>query len=211
MNLDLGSRVRCSDGAERELADLVVDAPAKRVTHLIVEPKGHREGARLVPLTLAREGADGIALSCTAEALDGFDPVREYAYIRAGEHPAEDDKWGVGVEDVLVTPTYAPLDPIEPELDPNVSVVYDRVPKGEVELRASSDVYSADQHHVGCVLGAEVESDGRLRSLTLLRGHLWWKRAISIPAAALASLETDLVTLGIEKGGLRGLPSRSAR
>lgn len=211
MNLDLGSPVRCSDGTERELADLVVDAPAKRVTHLIVEPKGHREGARLVPLTLAREGADGIALSCTAEALDGFDPVREYAYIRAGEHPAEDDKWGVGVEDVLVTPTYAPLDPIEPELDPNVSVVYDRVPKGEVELRASSDVYSADQHHLGCVHGAEVESDGRLRSLTLLRGHLWWKRAISIPAAALASLETDLVTLGIEKGGLRGLPSRSAR
>lgn len=211
MNLDLGSLVRCSDGTERELADLVVDAPAKRVTHLIVEPKGHREGARLVPLTLAREGADGIALSCTAEALDGFDPVREYAYLPAGQRPEEDDKWGVGVEDVLTTPSYTPLDPIEPELDPNVNVVYDRVPKGEVELRASSDVYSSDQHHLGSVHGAEVESDGRLRSLTLLRGHLWWKRAISIPATALASLETDLVTLGIEKGGLRGLPSRSAR
>lgn len=211
MNLDFGSRVRCSDGAERELADLVVDAPAKRVTHLVVEPKGHREGARLVPVALAQEAADGIGLSCTAEVLDGFDPVREFAYLPAGARPEEDDKWGVGVEDVLVTPTYAPLDPAEPELDPNVSVVYDRVPKGEVELRASSDVHSADEHHVGCVRGVEVETDGRLRSLTLLRGHLWWKRAISVPADALASLETDLVTLGIDKSGLRGLPSPSAR
>ena len=208
MKLDLGSRVRCSDGAERVLADLVVDAPAKRVTHLVVEPKDHREAARLVPVGLAREEPDGLALGCTSEVLDGFDPVREFAYLPAGEHPGEDDKWGVGVEDVLVNPSYAPMDLAEPELDPNVSVVYDRVPKGEVELRASSDVYSSDQHPLGCVHGLSVADDGAIRSLGLLRGHLWWKREIAVPADALESLETDIVTLGIDKNGLRGLPSR---
>ena len=208
MKLDLGSRVRCSDGAERVLADLVVDAPAKRVTHLVVEVKDHRESARLVPVELAHEEADGLALSCTSEVLEGFEPVREFAYLPAGERPEEDDKWGIGVEDVLVAPTYAPLDPTEAEFDPNVSVLYDRVPKGEVELRASSDVYSADEHHLGCVHGLDVEPNGAIRALALLRGHLWWKREIAVPADTLASLETDLVRLSVDKSGLRGLPSR---
>jgi len=208
VKLDLGSRVRCSDGAERELADLVVDAPARRVTHLVVEPKGRREAARLVPVELAHEEVDGLALSCTSEVLDGFDPVREFAYLPAGEHPEEGDKWGVGVEDVLVAPTYAPLDPSAEEFDPNVSVLYDRVPKGEVELRASSDVYSADEHHLGSVHGLEVGDAGAIQALALTRGHLWWKREIAVPADALESFETDLVTLGIDKSGLRGLPSR---
>lgn len=208
MKLDLGSRVRCSDGAERELADLVVDAPAKRVTHLVVEPAGKREDARLVPVELASAEAAGLALSCTSEVLDGFDPVREFAYLPAGERPEGDDKWGVGVEDVLVAPTYAPLDPTQAEFDPNVSVVYDRVPRGEVELRASSDVYSADEHHVGCVHGLDVGDAGAISALVLLRGHLWWKREVAVPADAIESLETDLVTLGIPKSGLKGLPSR---
>jgi hypothetical protein len=208
MKLDLGRSVRCSDGAERVLADLVVDAPAKRVTHLVVEPKEHREAARLVPVELAHEEAGGLELSCTSEVLDGFEPVREYAYLPAGQRPEEDDKWGVGVEDVLVNPSSAPLDLAEPELDPNVSVLYDRVPKGEVELRATSDVYSSDEHHLGCVHGLDVGVNGTITSLALLRGHLWWKREIAVPADALASLETDLVTLGIDKNGVRGLPAR---
>ncbi len=208
MKLDLGSRVRCSDGAERELADLVVDAPAKRVTHLVVEPKGKREDARLVPIELAHEEPEGLALSCTSEVLDEFERVREFAYLPSGGRPEEDDKWGVGVEDVLVAPSYAPLDPTEADFDPNVSVLYDRVPKGEVELRATSDVYSADQHHLGCLHGLDVGESGAIHALALLRGHLWWKREIAVPADAVKSLETDLVTLGIEKSGLAGLPSR---
>ena len=205
MRLDFGSRVRCSDGAERELADLVVDAPAKRVTHLVVEPKGRRDLARLVPVELASDGSDGIALACTAEVLEGFDPVREFAYLPAGEHPEEDADWSVGVEDVLVAPTYAPLDPTEAELDPNVSVVYDRVPKGEVELRGSSDVYSADRHHLGTVHGVDVSEQGTIQAVALRRGHLWWKREFAVPTEKVGSLETDLVTLGIDKSGLRDL------
>jgi sporulation protein YlmC with PRC-barrel domain len=207
MKLDFGSRVRCSDDAERELADLVVDAPAKRVTHLVVEPNGHREEARLVPVELAHEDADGLALSCTSEVLDGFERVREYAYLPAGQHPETDDKWGIGVEDVLVAPTYAPLDPSEAEFDPNVSVVYDRVPKGEVELRASSDVYSSDEHHLGTVHAIEVDDGGRIVSVAIRRGHLWWKREVAIPSDAIASLESDLVTLGVDKNGLGSLTS----
>jgi hypothetical protein len=210
MRLALGSTVRCADGPVRELADIVVDAVGRRVTHLVVEPKGHREAARLVSLDLAREDGAAIRLTCTAEALEGLEPVRTYAYLGAGERPDTGSEWSVGVEDVLVVPSYAPLDLTEPELDPNVNVLFDRVPRGEVELRRSSSVYSADEHRVGSVDGVEVGEHGEIRTLLLLRGHLWRKRQIDVPATALALLETDLVTLGIAKRELRGLPSRRA-
>ena len=40
------------------------------------------------------------------------------------------------------------------EVDPNVGVTYDRVPKGEVEIRRSSVVESSDGHELA--LGARV-------------------------------------------------------
>jgi hypothetical protein len=208
MNLALGSTVRCSDGAVRELADIVVDAPDRRVTHLVVQPKRRREEARLVSLELAGEDdKGGVSLFCTAEALDGFERVREYAYLPAGQQPEESPEWDVGVEDVLVAPSVEPLDMAEPEVDPNVNLMYDRVPKGEVELRLTSSVYSADEHRVGSVNGIVVGEDGVITVLTLQRGHLWWRREVSVPVDAIASLENDVATLAVEKNELKRFPS----
>jgi uncharacterized protein YrrD len=212
MNLALGTTVRCSDGAARELADIVVDAPGRRVTHLVVQPKRQHEEARLVSLELVGEDANGgVSLFCTAETLDGLERVREYAYLPAGQQPDENPQWDVGVEDVLVVPSVEPLDMAEPELDPNVNLMYDRVPKGEVELRVSSSVYSKDEHRVGSVNGVVVGEDGMITELTLQRGHLWWQREISVPVDAIASLENDVATLGVEKSELKRFPSRKSR
>jgi uncharacterized protein YrrD len=209
MNLALGSTVRCSDGAVRELADIVVDAPGRRVTHLVVQPKGQHEEARLVSLELAGEDANGgVSLFCTAETLDGLERVREYAYLPAGQQPEESPQWDVGVEDVLVVPSVEPLDMAEPDLDPNVNLMYDRVPKGEVELRVTSSVYSKDEHRVGSVNGVVVGEDGAITMLTLQRGHLWWRREISVPVDAIASLENDVATLAVEKSELKQFPSQ---
>ena len=204
MNLALGTTVRCSDGAVRELADIVVDGPGRRVTHLVVQPKRQHEEARLVSLELVGEDANGgVSLFCTAETLDGLERVREYAYLPAGQQPEENPQWDVGVEDVLVVPSVEPLDMAEPELDPNVNLMYDRVPKGEVELRVTSSVYSKDEHRLGSVNGVVVGEDGVITMLTLQRGHLWWRREMSVPVDAIASLENDVVTLAVEKSELK--------
>jgi hypothetical protein len=209
MNLALGSTVRCSDGADRELADIVVDAPGRRVTHLVVQPKHHHEEARLVPLELAGEDDQGgVSLFCTAETLEGLEPVREYAYLPAGQQPEKSAQWDVGVEDVLVVPSVEPLDMAEPELDPNVNLMYDRVPKGEVELRLTSSVYSADEHRVGSVNGVVVGEEGVIAVLTLQRGHLWWRREVSVPADAIAKLENDVATLAVDKSELKRFSSQ---
>jgi len=211
MNLELRSAVRCADGDVRELADVVVDALEKRVTHLVVEPKHHHEAARLIALDLAREDADGVVLCCTAETLRKLEPVQELAYLPPGERPEEGSEWAVGIEDFVVVPTFEPVDLVELELDPNVHLMYDRVPRGEVELRLTSSVHSTDTHRVGSVNGVIVDDEGRIVVLTLLRGHLWRKREIAVPAGAIASLENDLVTLAVRKRELRRFSSRKPR
>ena len=210
MNLALGTTVRCSDGAVRELADIVVDGPGRRVTHLVVQPKRQHEEARLVSLELVGEDANGgVSLFCTAETLDGLERAREYAYLPPGQQPEKSSQWDVGVEDVLVVPSVEPLDMAEPELDPNVNLMYDRVPKGEVELRVTSSVYSKDEHRLGSVNGVVVGEDGVITMLVLQRGHLWWRREMSVPVDAIASLENDVVTLAVDKSELKRSPSQS--
>ena len=139
MRLDLGSPVQCSDGAFGELADVVVDPTTCRVTHLVVQPTDDRERARLVPVQRARAagGPDGaIALDCTVAEVTRLEPLHEVAYLRLGEFPVADPDWDVGVEDMLGLPYYQGIETQPIEADPHVIVGYDRVPKGDVEIRA---------------------------------------------------------------------------
>ena len=86
-----------------------------------------------------------------------------------------------------------------PAYDQNLGLIYDRVPKGEVEIRRSSDVYSADEHHLGQVDGLLVDSEAHITHVLLERGHLWGRREVTIPIGAVAKVETDAVTLSLSK------------
>jgi sporulation protein YlmC with PRC-barrel domain len=207
MRLELGRTVRLADGAEQQLVDVVIDSGAKRVTHLVVQPRDHGEEARLVPVGLAEEsggGASELALRCNAKDLERFDLVHEFEVLHAGERPKEDPKWDVGVEDIVVTPSYVPTAYGEygGALDSEVTVSYDRVPKGEIELRRASSVYSADGHHLGSIEGVDVSEGDRLTHLFFQRGHLWWKREVTVPAESISKFESDTVTLGLKKDEL---------
>ena len=205
MRLELGSPVHCTDGPFGEVADVVVDPTKRRLTHLVVEPHNDQGPARLVPIDLvtAQEGP-AVSLRCTLEEARRLEPVREFAYLRLGEAPKVDPGWDIGIESVLAQPYYGygpdygygtgPIDP-----DPHVSTTYDRIPKGEVEIRRASEVTSADGHHVGHVDGFLVDSEDAITHFVLERGHLWGKREVTIPMGAVARVETDAVTLTITK------------
>jgi len=95
--------------------------------------------------------------------------------------------------------------------DDNVGISFDRVPKGEVEIRRASSVISADGDTVGHVDGFLVDSDDRISDIVLRRGHLWRKRDITIPISSVTKVETDIVTLGLttkEIGKLRAVSMR---
>ena len=212
MRLELGTPVRCTDKPYGELADVVVDPISKRVTHLVVRPTDQEAlETRLVPIELAEGGdeAPELSLSCTVEEVNALEPVREYAYLRVGESAANDPNWDVGVQDVLASPYYeADLAGLGyPGYGQELGLIYDRIPKGEVEIRRSSDVYSADEHHLGEVDGFLVDGEAQITHVILERGHLWGRRDVTIPIGAVAKVETDQVTLSLSKDQVGELPS----
>jgi hypothetical protein len=210
MRLELGTPVRCTDDTFGELADVVIDPISKRLTHLVVRPR-HQEGEapRLVPVELAEGGEDEseISLRCTVDEVNRLEPVQEFAYLRLDEFPVEDPNWDVGVQDVLAMPYYEG-DPLGlPSYNTNVGMTYDRVPKGEVEIRRSSAVTSADGHGLGEVDGFLVDGEGQITHFILERGHHWGRREVTIPIGAVAKVETDAVTLSLSKDEVGALPS----
>jgi sporulation protein YlmC with PRC-barrel domain len=212
MRLELGDRVRCTDGVYGELADIVIDPLEKRVTHLVVQPEQGEGEARLVRIQLAKGKDDEqreIELACTLGEAHGFESVREAAYIRLGESPAEDPDWDVGVADVLAMPYYTGLDvaPYPGELVSDVTMYYDRVPKGEVELRRASAVISADGQSLGEVDGFVVAADECITHFVLERGHLWGRKEVTIPIGAVAKVESDAVHVALSKDEVGALPA----
>ena len=212
MRLEIGNRVRCSDGAYGELADIVIDPLEKRVTHLVVKPEQDEGEARLVPIQLAKGRDDEqreIELECTLDEAQGFESVREVAYVRLGESSAEDPDWDVGVEDVLAMPYYSGVgvDPWPGELDSHMTMYYDRVPKGEVEVRRASAVISTDGHSLGEVDGFVVAADEHITHFVLERGHLWGRKEVTIPIGAVARIESDAVHVALSKDEVGALPA----
>jgi uncharacterized protein YrrD len=201
MKLELGCPVSCADGDYGTLADVVVDPTTQRVTHLVVEPHGSPVAARLVPVDVAAEGGDGLALSVTREEAGHLEPLRESAYLRLGEFPAQDPDWDVGIEETYALPYYAGADGLglgPVDFDPHVIETYDRVPKGEVELRRTSAVVTSDGHRAGHIDGFVVDGD-HITHVVLEHGHLWGRHEIAIPIGAVATVEVDAVALSLSK------------
>ena len=215
MRLELGKQARLADGTFRDLVDVVIDANTNRVTHVVVEPKDDPVSARLVPMNLVEDNGRrrGISLSCTTETLDAMEPVRRHTYV--GSEATEDQRepgWDVGVEDIQAMPQYSAgfIGEVGPDLAEDALITYDLVPKGEVELRHASAVYSADEHHMGSVEGVVVGSDDEITHLLLERGHLWWRRELAVPANAVAQIKTDMVILGVNKSQLGAAVDKSS-
>jgi sporulation protein YlmC with PRC-barrel domain len=208
MQLDLGSPVRCADDDFGELADVVIDPATRRVTHLVVQPHHRHDLARLVPVERARPEGAAIALDCTVAELNGLEPLHELAYLRLGEFPVDDPNWDIGVQDTLGLPYYQAIEAQPIDYDPHVTVGYDRIPKGEVEIRRASPVSSSDGHHLGQVDGFVVEGDEHISHLLLEHGHLWGKRDVAIPIGAVDRVESDGVVLSLSKDDVGALKSR---
>jgi sporulation protein YlmC with PRC-barrel domain len=204
MRLDLGCAVNCKDAALGELADIVIDPTTRRVTHLVVEPHHGLYTRRLVPIELVRAGDDGpLVLECSISEAAALEHAEETVYLRLGEAPVEDPKWDITATEMLALPYYEAMDmpgavaPID--YDQGVNVHYERVPKGEVEVRRSSAVTSSDGHHLGHVDGFVVDGEQNVAALMLQHGHLWGKREVSIPIGAVERVDGDAVVLTLSK------------
>ena len=216
MRLELGNRVRCTDGAYGELADIVIDPLEKRVTHLVVTPAQREGEARLVPIQLAKGRDDEqreIELECTLGEAQGFESVHEAAYLRLGESLAADPDWDVGVEDVLAMPYYPGLGytglegPYPGDPDGHVTTVLRPRAEGRGRGPVDQPSHLCRRPFTGRGDGFVVDADEHITHFVLERGHLWGRKEVTIPIGAVARLESDAVHVALSKDEIGALPA----
>jgi len=202
----IGTEARCSDGVCGEVSRVVVDPVAQAVTHLVVEPK-HRQGlGRLVPLDLIDATADSIRLRCTLAEFDKLDLAEQTQFLPGSRSfaqygPGQASSWpyyglagtgmagGMGIGLADVSPT----------------VVFDKVPLGEVAVRRGERVHATDGD-IGLVQGLVIDPrDHHVTHVLLQEGHLWGRKEVAIPISAVAST-SDGIRLKITKQEVQDLP-----
>jgi hypothetical protein len=217
MKIELDIPVTCRDGAFGRLEDVVIDPGTRRLTHLVVQPQDHSDRARLVVIEDAHldQQSDALALERTVAELERSDPIQESAYLRMGELLAGGPDWSVGIQEMYSLPEYGSLGPeimgagTTMEFDQHVAVSYHRIPLDGVEVRRASPVTSSDGHHLGHLIGFGIDDQALITELILEHGHMWTKRMVAIPGAAIERFETDELTLSMSNdqvGGLKSLP-----
>ena len=135
-------------------------------------------------------------LDCSLDEAADLEHAEEMAYLRLGEFPVDDPRYDVKVTEMLALPYYEGIDmPTSGLYDytQGVQVSYDRVPKGEVEVKRSSPVRSSDDHHVGHVEGLVTDGEQHVTHVVLEHGHLWGKRDVTIPIGAVDRVEDGAV------------------
>lgn len=194
----IGAGATGTDGVCGEVTRVVVDPLARAVTHLVVEPK-HRHGyARLVPLDLVDATTGEIQLGCTLAEFERLDPAEATRFL-----PGTSEYSGYDSEQVLIMPYYD-IGIAEAYRRP-LTVTYDAVPLGEVEVRRGEHVHATDGH-IGRVQGLVIEPKSRHVTHVLLQeGHLWGRKKVAIPIGAVLSVD-DGIRLNLTKQQVQDLP-----
>ncbi len=205
------SPVSCSDGPCGELVRVVIDPVARRVTHLVVEPRHPHGRTKLVSLNLLSGTTGQVHLSCTRKEFDGLEDVREVDFIEPGP-----DDTDYGRDHAYAWPYYGlnfggvgtagvgALDRMARPHQPH-RVTYDRIPLGEVEVRRGERVYAKDGP-IGHVQGLVVDpADHQVTHFLLQEGHLWGSKQVAIPIHSVTGIE-DGIRVDLTKAEVAALP-----
>lgn len=206
MRIHFGQPVHGTDGPFGEVADVVIDPIDRIVTHVVVEPKHSHQQARLVPLWLVWERDGHLMVDLDLRHLRELRLVAETEYIRLDEPIDLGEDWDVGIETVLAAPMWPSTDEVYSTdyLNEHVTVAYDRIPKGECEIRRASSIITYDGHTVGHVEGLLVDGDDVVAMVTTRGGVGLGHRRI-IPMDAVAEVFNDQVRLSITRKAFNGL------
>ena len=208
--LVIGSGVVGSDGYRGEVLALVIDPPARTVTHLVVEPHGRSGLARLVPLDLADfsdpadladERPGQVRLRCT-EA--------EFMSLEAAEETLAEFVPGYPGPVQLLPPGWRDAD--EPTADGGTILripekeTINVVPSGGVEEHRGDRVHATDGE-AGHLRAVRIDpGSGRVTHVLIRHGHAWDRADTAIPAEMVAGFGEDGIQLGITRQQVRDLP-----
>lgn len=204
MKLRLGQPVVAQDGPFGELSDIILDPVARRVTHVVVEPRHRHRLSRLVPIALVDGTQDTLRVALDKEEMHQLQRVTYSEFVPLGSDVETTDDWDVGTQDVAGLPYWSGDFERALEFD-RVDVTYDRIPKGECEIRRTSSVESAEGHVVGRVEGL-VADGGDIAAVIVRTGLPGRRRLVLVPLSGVGDVTTDRVVLNLALDQFKSLP-----
>jgi hypothetical protein len=87
----------------------------------------------------------------------------------------------------------------------HTTVSYDRIPKGDREIRHESTVMSSDDHHVGMVAAMVIDGD-HIEGVYIEAGLPGFRHLGAVPIMAVGKVRNDEITLNIDRKKFRSLP-----
>lgn len=206
MELRLGQPVHSTDGLFGEVADIVIDPLERKVTHLVVEPHKQHRQARLVPMWLISIEPDVVKVALTTDFLRQLQRVACNDFLRGGEQPDVGDEWEIGTQDVIALPYWEADADFRSFMKRDAAEVsYDRIPKGDCEIRRCSEVTTSDYQVVGHVEGFLAEDD-YLVAVIVQTGLPGFRHAVVVPMSLVAKVFNDEVLLALDKDSFSALP-----
>lgn len=205
MKLRLGQPVVATDGPFGTVADIIIDPNERTVTHLVVEPSHRYRQARLVPVWLADiQDDDTVNVSIDARHLLELSSVAATEFEHVFDPIDLGPEWEVGTETFVMTPNLGPefgIGPFERQMIRN----YDRIPRGECEIRRCSLVEASDGRVVGTVEGFIGDGDQLLAVVVRASRH-GLRHYVGVPMDAVARVRTDLISLTLDTVAFQALP-----
>jgi hypothetical protein len=188
----IGVGVICADGDCGRLHRIIIDPASRELRHLVVGRDPHT--ARLVPATLVGSAAaDAIVLTCTTADFDRMEPAEATEVVQPPAVAAPSAGTGAGA----IAGYNARATKAE-------TVTYDRVPRGEVQLRGGERLHAADGD-IGHIKGLMAAPDNHVTHILLSEGHLWSRKEVAVPIRNVVDA-TFGVQVDLTREELKDLP-----
>jgi hypothetical protein len=198
---EIGAAVVCADGDCGHLRRVVIDPIARSVTHLVIEPTRWSGPPRLTPIALVVSTAEKIRLACSRADFDALEEAEETHFMTS-----PGDSLGYGRDELYAWPHYRLG--LSMTADPSVTpptIVEDRLPPGEVDVRRGEQVHATDGE-IGRLHGLIIDaSDHHVTHVLLEEGHLWGKKTVAIPIGAVRDVDAG-VHLTLTRAQIKELP-----
>ena len=190
MDIALNAHAECTDGRIGRVENLIINPVTENITYLVIKENDVGNTLRLVSEHLVKETSpDTIFFSIDKKKFRKMKSFIQEDYIPSNIMLYMEEKagWYMGAPAAMF-------------------VEREAVPPGAVALHKGA-VVDASDGRIGKVDELLVEKkSGRITHLILKEGHLWGKRAVSVPVSQIDRYEEKRVYLKINKKAVEGLP-----
>jgi sporulation protein YlmC with PRC-barrel domain len=179
-----------------KVTHIVLNPTTGKFTDVVVKEDSAPHKERLVPRRHISESNSGaVKLDCSVEQLRAFSEFEKAEFIEA-----KLPRMLLGGPYPMVWPYVVP----EKQL---ITVEREMIPVDEMAVRRNTVVEATDGP-IGKVDELMVdEHTGRVTHLVMREGHLWGRRDVAIPIAAIERMEEERVKLRLDKRQVEELPA----